>query len=129
RYAHWHVPARHTLETWDDIRAYDGTVSLIQPLILPLFNGHSALQLLHGVSFGIGRNARELLREFWRARSPETSDREWKQWLQKGVVADTQAQPVAAAIVDDWTAGLPAQTQPASGLTLQFRVDPAVWDG
>ncbi|HSG40734.1 MAG TPA: TAT-variant-translocated molybdopterin oxidoreductase, partial [Thermoanaerobaculia bacterium] len=30
-YCHWHIPATHELESWGDARAFDGTVSLIQP--------------------------------------------------------------------------------------------------
>ena len=41
---HWNVPEPHPLESWGDARAYDGTVTLIQPLIAPLYDGHSALR-------------------------------------------------------------------------------------
>src|SRR5208337_1304328 len=43
---HWHIPQAHDLESWGDARAYDGTVSVIQPLIAPLYGGKSALELL-----------------------------------------------------------------------------------
>ncbi len=42
----WHVNATHELEAWGDARAYDGTVSIIQPLIAPLYNGKSALEFV-----------------------------------------------------------------------------------
>jgi anaerobic selenocysteine-containing dehydrogenase len=38
----WHVNRAHELEAWGDARAYDGTVSIIQPLIAPLYGGKSA---------------------------------------------------------------------------------------
>jgi MoCo/4Fe-4S cofactor protein with predicted Tat translocation signal len=44
--ATWHVPAAHYLESWGDARAYDGTISIVQPLIAPIFGGRSALELL-----------------------------------------------------------------------------------
>jgi MoCo/4Fe-4S cofactor protein with predicted Tat translocation signal len=31
----WHIPATHGLEFWSDARAYDGTASIVQPLIAP----------------------------------------------------------------------------------------------
>ena len=42
----WHVSEAHELEAWGDARAYDGTVSIIQPLIAPLYNGKSALEFV-----------------------------------------------------------------------------------
>ena len=43
---HWHINQTHELEAWGDARAYDGTVSIIQPLIAPLYNGKSAVQFV-----------------------------------------------------------------------------------
>jgi MoCo/4Fe-4S cofactor protein with predicted Tat translocation signal len=42
----WHFPLAHELESWGDARAYDGTLSLQQPLIAPLHGGVSALEFL-----------------------------------------------------------------------------------
>ena len=38
---HWHISEKHFLESWSDTRAYDGTVSFVQPLIQPLYESHS----------------------------------------------------------------------------------------
>src|SRR5690606_29233360 len=40
----WHVPEAHFLETWGDVRAYDGTITIQQPLILPFYGGKSATE-------------------------------------------------------------------------------------
>ena len=40
-YAHWNVPELHPLECWGDARSFDGTVTLMQPLIEPLYEGRS----------------------------------------------------------------------------------------
>ena len=46
RHSHWHIPALHFLESWSDTRAYDGTVSIVQPLIEPMYAGTSAHEIL-----------------------------------------------------------------------------------
>ena len=43
---HWHIPETHYLEAWSDVRAFDGTASIVQPLILPLYRGRSAHDVL-----------------------------------------------------------------------------------
>ncbi|MFK7790767.1 MAG: TAT-variant-translocated molybdopterin oxidoreductase, partial [Phycisphaeraceae bacterium] len=45
----WALPAATSFESWGDGRWYDGTVAVQQPLILPLFNGRSAIELLASV--------------------------------------------------------------------------------
>ncbi|MGD2114912.1 MAG: Fe-S-cluster-containing hydrogenase [Acidobacteriota bacterium] len=46
RLCEWHLPRAHALEAWGDARAADGTPSVAQPLIAPLFGGRSALEVL-----------------------------------------------------------------------------------
>jgi MoCo/4Fe-4S cofactor protein with predicted Tat translocation signal len=62
---HWHVPEAHFLETWSDGRAHDGTVSIVQPLIAPLYAGRSAHEVLAAMSDHPERSAYDTLREFW----------------------------------------------------------------
>src|SRR3984885_2825113 len=62
---HWNINESHYLESWSDSRAYDGTVSLVQPLISPLYNGKSAHELLAtltGTSDAIGY---DIVRNYW----------------------------------------------------------------
>jgi Fe-S-cluster-containing dehydrogenase component len=37
----WHLPRAHALESWGDAAAYDGTITLRQPLIDPLHEGRT----------------------------------------------------------------------------------------
>lgn len=130
RCSHWHVPATHALESWDDARAYDGTTSIVQPLIEPLHGGFSALQFLTGVHEGVAQDARGLLRAHWAEMRPAADEAAWRRWLQQGVVPDTGQASVTPAIdtgrIDraPQSAGVDADT-----LVLQFRPDPGVWDG
>jgi anthranilate/para-aminobenzoate synthase component II len=48
-YCDWHLPAAHPLESWSDIRAHDGTVTILQPLIGPLYSGRSGHEVLAGL--------------------------------------------------------------------------------
>ncbi|MEO8257660.1 MAG: TAT-variant-translocated molybdopterin oxidoreductase [Acidobacteriota bacterium] len=62
---HWQIPEAHFLEAWSDARGYDGTVSIVQPLIAPLYNGRSAHELLAALSDRPERSGYDILREFW----------------------------------------------------------------
>ena len=62
---HWHIPEAHYLESWSDTRTYDGTVSIIQPLIQPLYNGRSAHELLAVFSNEFDRRGYDIVRDFW----------------------------------------------------------------
>jgi MoCo/4Fe-4S cofactor protein with predicted Tat translocation signal len=62
---HWHIPEAHFLESWSDVRASDGTVSIIQPLIAPLYGGRSAHEIVAALSDSGPRPAYELVRAFW----------------------------------------------------------------
>lgn len=129
--ARWHIPAAHPLESWGDLRAFDGTVSLMQPTILPLNGGKTALQLWDAIDRGVDRPARDLLLAYWRQRHAGGDfTRFWQEALQKGVVPGAAPQPVAAAPVADWSETLDEPIAPdSSGLRLQLRPDPALWDG
>jgi MoCo/4Fe-4S cofactor protein with predicted Tat translocation signal len=54
---HWHVPEAHYLESWGDARSYDGTVTILQPLIQPLYDGKTVSELLAVFSEQYDRNA------------------------------------------------------------------------
>ena len=130
RLSHWHLPAAHPLEAWADARAYDGTVSLIQPLIRPLNGGKTALQMLHVLSESTDEDARELLRGYWQARyQGEDFERFWRQSLHDGLVARTRAEAIIVEPLADWPRLIPAPATLPKVPILQLRPDPALWDG
>jgi molybdopterin-containing oxidoreductase family iron-sulfur binding subunit len=61
----WHVPESHFLEAWGDVRAEDGTVTIIQPLIAPLYQGRSAYEVLTAFSDRPERSGYDIVREYW----------------------------------------------------------------
>jgi MoCo/4Fe-4S cofactor protein with predicted Tat translocation signal len=64
---HWHIPAAHYLESWGDTRTFDGTVTLVQPLIAPLYEGKTAHEMLALFSDNYDKKPYEIVREYWRS--------------------------------------------------------------
>ena len=62
---HWNVPATHPLETWGDARSADGTVSIVQPLIAPLYEGRSELEVLGVLTPQPDRRAYQVVKDYW----------------------------------------------------------------
>jgi molybdopterin-containing oxidoreductase family iron-sulfur binding subunit len=62
---HWNIPATHPLESWLDARAHDGTVTLTQPLIAPLYEGRSALEVLGVFTPQPDRRDHQIVKDYW----------------------------------------------------------------
>ncbi len=127
---HWHLPRAQFLEMWSDARSADGTMSVVQPLIQPLFGGKSDEEILGLIAAGPDpesgaiRSGYSLVRATWNALLGDDEMR-WNRVLHDGVLADS---------------ALPAKTPPASsvvapaaaataGLEIVFAASPAVYDG
>lgn len=122
----WHLPQTHFLEMWGDVRAADGTASIIQPLIAPLYNARSPYQLL-ATLLDDGRSVYAMLRDLWGLPGePGDYNAEWQQLLNDGVVPDS------AYATKELTASLDQLPDPQpvpGGLEITFRADPSLWDG
>ena len=62
---HWHIPETHYLEAWSDTRSFDGTVTIVQPLIEPLYQNKSAHELLAVFTPKYDQKPYEIIREYW----------------------------------------------------------------
>ncbi len=131
---HWHLPGLHYLESWSDIRAFDGTVSLIQPLIEPIHGGHSPHELLDMLLHPPPRLAYDVVREFWKEQNlwPDF-ERGWRRALHAGFIEGTALAPKNVTPrfskgAEPLTASAPEQPQ-ARSLEVVFRPDPSAWDG
>jgi molybdopterin-containing oxidoreductase family iron-sulfur binding subunit len=125
----WHLPMAHALEAWGDVRAYDGTASIVQPLIAPLFTGRSAIEIVSRLA-GRPVSGYDLVRETWRSSGLGGGDFErfWNTSVHDGVIAGTASKPVAIRA----SASSPASVRPASGegtMEVVFRADPTIYDG
>jgi molybdopterin-containing oxidoreductase family iron-sulfur binding subunit len=126
---HWHVPETHSLEMWSDARAFDGTASVIQPLIAPLYEGKSAHEIVAALSGQSDRTAHDAVREQWK-KTVNVADFEawWRRTLHDGVVENTAfpARDVPPVRLDR----LPMEGgRGAAGIEIILRPDPSIHDG
>ncbi len=126
----WHVAESHYLETWGDARAFDGTVSVIQPLIAPLYHTHSVREVLAAFSDKPGVSDYEALRDRLKAGNPSADfEKFWRTTLNDGVVAGS-AFPAISVTPAFSPSSLPAAKVTSSDdLEFVFRPDPCVYDG
>jgi molybdopterin-containing oxidoreductase family iron-sulfur binding subunit len=127
-FCHWHVNDTHSLESWSDARAYDGTVSIIQPLIAPLYSGKSAHELVSALSGVSDATGYDLVRAYW-LKQHASADFEsfWRKSLHDGWIEGTAYAPKAVSA----KANIPAESAAADqkSLEINFRRDPSVYDG
>jgi len=155
RLCNWHIPEKHFLEAWSDARAYDGTVTIMQPLIAPLYGGKSAHEILSSLLGKSGVSDHDSVRDYWKTKRPGSDfDQFWQVSLHDGFVAGSALPPKSVVPNDKWMQGIenrefgteqtgqaasaggqaslgPPQA-PASqsgGLEVVFRPDPTIWDG
>ncbi len=125
----WHVPMAHWLESWGDDRAFDGTASLVQPLIAPLYGGVTLAELLERVLGRADRGGYDVLRDHWRTRAGGDLDGWWLATLQDGVVAGSAAKPRPMPPLRPGVMTAPPMPGKAGLVDLLFRPDPGLWDG
>jgi MoCo/4Fe-4S cofactor protein with predicted Tat translocation signal len=130
---HWHLPAAHPLESWSDVRAYDGTVTILQPLIAPLYSGRSAHEVLAEL-LGQPAPGHDIVQGYWKRQHPGADfQRFWRTALHDGIVAGTALPPRSVTLRQGFLpppsgTSTPA-TGPSPGLEIQFRPDYTVFDG
>src|SRR5207248_1434045 len=81
----WHIPQTHILEAWSDLRSRDGTASLVQPLIRPLFQGWTDHEVLALLTRHADASPYDLVRETWRPKAQGGFEEWWRQALHDGV--------------------------------------------
>jgi MoCo/4Fe-4S cofactor protein with predicted Tat translocation signal len=125
----WHVPQAHFLEAWGDGRAYDGTLSVIQPLIAPLYaDALSEIEVVNLLATGNYFSGYDLVREHWRTEGALAGNFEeaWNRAVHDGFVPNT-AYPTTSG----GAGGSLPQLQVADpeALEVVFRLDSKVLDG
>ncbi len=124
-WCHWHVPEAHYLESWSDARAYDGTATLVQPLIAPIYAGKSSHDILNVLNDHLDQSAHDTVRDYWESQHKgKDADDFWQTSLHDGLVAGTAFGEITPA-----AAKVPDQASAVTGLEIVFRPDPAIGDG
>jgi len=123
------LPRAHAFEAWGDSRAWDGTVLLQQPQILPLFEGRSDLELAAMLALPGDNSGYEAVRDTFRDLLPETAlgfEKAWREVVQTGFIAGSAAKAVAAS-----GAKVPADiAYPKAGdIEVSFAIQGPLFDG
>jgi molybdopterin-containing oxidoreductase family iron-sulfur binding subunit len=141
----WTIPETHFLEQWSDTRAFDGTVSIVQPLIAPLYESHSAHEVIAVLDGKVDATPYALVRDFWKqqfdtkpaAFGPltkpdgsafDTFEDFWRRAVHDGFIAGSALPPVAVTLAAEAIGAAPAPV-PADALELTFRPCPNLFDG
>ncbi|MCA3186036.1 MAG: molybdopterin oxidoreductase, partial [Cupriavidus sp.] len=117
----WHLPMAHDLERWSDAHAWDGTASIVQPLIAPLNGGRSAHELLSAATDDEPASGHAIVRGHWQRHRPSGFDDFWQLALRTGVIPDSAARTMRPAT------SRPIAPPPftAAPLVARFTPDPA----
>jgi molybdopterin-containing oxidoreductase family iron-sulfur binding subunit len=134
KYCHWHVSGTHYLEQWGDTRTFDGTVSFVQPLIAPLYGGHSESELIEFLINANEATSYALTQRYWQTQHGSDFNTWWSRSLHDGFVAGSAFAPKTIAVKKELPslASEYAATEAvagAGGLEVIFRRDATLYDG
>jgi len=133
--SHWHIPSAHFLESWSDARAYDGTASIIQPMIDPLYGGKTSHHFFQALLAEPGLSPYEAVRETWKPIIKGDFETGWRKALHQGWIDGSASDMVMPSKMSasgpyghegSYHLGSP---NPKDSLEIIFRPDPNVYDG
>ena len=125
RSSSWHVPRTHFLEAWGDARAFDGTISITQPLISPFYGGKSDHEVLAALTGDAEATNYNIVRDYWRNRVDGSIDLFWQESVYRGTVANSASPSKNVTPANN----IPAPDITESELELVVQLDPSIGDG
>jgi molybdopterin-containing oxidoreductase family iron-sulfur binding subunit len=132
----WHLPQAHFLESWGDAQALDGTLSVVQPMIAPLFNGHSDIELMNFLTTAEDVGGYELVRTTWKPVIGNSDfEKKWRRILHDGVKENSQLADLrpktSAQKLTDFLSNNPVLTKKVSqeNIEVVFKPSAAIYDG
>lgn len=132
RYADWHVPMAHYLTAWGDVRASDGSISVQQPLIAPLYGGKSVIEVLALLSRDVHPGGEAIVKRTLRAAVAD--ERAWRRAVHDGVVPGSgwpsvQRSPLPQPVLQLSTGERSGREFENGQLELTLAPDPRLYDG
>ena len=139
QYCQYHVPLSHQLEMWGDARAFDGTVTIIQPLIAPLYQSKSPYEILAAFNPpltetspadqpGPDQSNYSVVRSYWMSQKPaDDFESWWRKSIHDGLIANSALPTKTPAVKGGFPN--PSGAHAGQGFEISFHVDPYVYDG
>jgi MoCo/4Fe-4S cofactor protein with predicted Tat translocation signal len=130
----WHVPRTSYLESWGDTRTYDGTHTIVQPLIEPMWRdmqNRTARSPIELAAMLLGRgnvDGQALVRETVRSQAGGLSDAAWRQALHDGYVAGSEFPQQRVEVPNKVDTPAPVEVGPGA-LEVVFRPSTHTFDG
>ncbi|OGC95759.1 MAG: hypothetical protein A2W25_09010 [candidate division Zixibacteria bacterium RBG_16_53_22] len=132
----WHVPMAHYLESWGDARSIHGAISVIQPLIAPLYGGAGSVEVLSLLTTGSDARGYDIVRETWqKIISNGDFETEWRRVLHDGLLKGI-ASPAVNAPIDEASVFAQIGSSPFNrelptrdNLEIAFRPSLTIYDG
>ena len=125
----WKVPAAHYMEAWGDARAFDGTATIIQPMIAPLYDGRTPSEVIDVINGKGGRATYDIVQETWKPQAATGFDAFWQKAVREGTVPDSALKPVQVTARPLAGQVLPRPTAPAEALEIVYLPAPNLYDG
>jgi len=126
----WQINETHFLETWGDARAFDGTVSIQQPLIQPLYNGRSAMQMLQMLTEQPEASPYDMVKSYWRDQHKGTDfEAWWRRSIHNGLIEGSGLPAKTVAVRGEALSARAGAKKLGGKFEVVFRPDPGIYDG
>jgi len=125
----WHVNRAHYLESWGDGYSFDGTRSVIQPQIQPLFGGISEIEFLNTILTREFSNGHELVKETWSGLYSSDFENRWNSILHDGVDTGGHFPAVDVRRNSNFSLAVVGIERPEGSIEISIRPDATIYDG
>ncbi len=131
RVCNWHVNRAHYLEAWGDGLSFTGQSSIIQPQILPLFDGLSEIEFINTILSGEESTGYDLVQETWSSVITSDFNRRWEEILHEGLDSDSSFDVQSVSLSGNFASSLQnaLSRQAIDGIEIAIKPDVRLFDG